>query len=211
MIYQVIASGSEGNAVFYHGEILVDCGVPFTSLKSHLYKIKIILLSHEHSDHLNLNTLTRIALERPTLRIGAGPFLAEKLKNFRNVDIYEIGKLYDYGSFQISPVKLYHDCENYGFRIFKGDHKIIHCTDTAHMKGITAKGYDLYALEHSYDEDTISEIIAEKERKGVFSYEKGAVNSHLSEQQARQFIFENAGAKYEVLRLHESSREYSKI
>ncbi len=33
----------------------------------------------------------------------------------------------------------------------------------------------------------------------------------LDEQQARQFIFNNAGEKYEVLRLHESHREYSKI
>lgn len=211
MIYKVIASGSEGNAVLYHDEILVDCGVSFASLKSILYKIKIILLSHEHGDHFNLNTITRVALERPTLRIGAGPFLADKLKNFRNVDIYQIGKMYDYGSFQVSPVKLYHDCENYGYRIFKGSHKIFHATDTAHLNGITAKGYDLYALEHNYDEDIITDIIAEKERQGVFAYEKGAINSHLSEQQARHFIFENAGEKYEVLRLHESSREYSKI
>ncbi len=212
MIYRVIASGSEGNAVSYQDDaILVDCGMPFASLKTILYSIKLILLSHEHQDHLNLNTLTRITLERPTLRIGCGPFLADRLKSFRNVDIYEIGKIYDYGCFSVSPVKLYHDCENYGFRIFKGEYKIFHATDTAHLKGITAKGYDLYSLEHNYDEDTITDIIAEKESQGRFAYEKGAVNSHLSEQQARQFVFENAGEKYEVLRLHESSREYSKF
>jgi phosphoribosyl 1,2-cyclic phosphodiesterase len=211
MTYHVLASGSDGNAVLYHDEILVDCGVPFASVRRLMYKIKIVLLTHEHGDHLNLTTLTRLALERPTLRIGAGPFLADKLKNFRNVDIYEYGQLYDYGQFSVSPVKLYHDCENYGYRIFKGSYKIFHATDTAHLNGITAKGYDLFAIEHNYDEEVIHNVIQRKQESGQFSYEKGAMNSHLSEQQARQFIFENAGEKYEVLRLHESKREYSKI
>ena len=210
-VYKIIASGSDGNSVLYNSEILVDCGVSFASLRPYLYQIKIILLTHEHGDHLNLNTLTRIAFERPTLRIGAGAFLSDKLKNFRNVDIYEIGKTYDYGSFSISPVQLYHDVPNFGYRIFKDNHKIFHATDTGHLAGISAKGYDLYAIEHSYDEDVINDIIIEKSESGQFAYERGAVNSHLSEQQARQFIFDNAGGNYEVLRLHESKREYSKI
>lgn len=210
-IYNIIASGSSGNCLIYHNSIMVDCGVSFASLRSYLYQIKIILLTHEHGDHLNLNTLTRIAFERPALRIGAGAFLADKLRNFRNVDFYEIGKTYDYGSFSVSPVQLYHDVPNFGYRIFKDGYKVFHATDTGHLAGISAKGYSLYAIEHSYDADVIGSIILEKSESGQFSYEKGAVNSHLSEQQARQFIFDNAGENYEVLRLHESKREYSKI
>lgn len=213
MNYKVIASGSDGNAVLYFNCMLVDCGVPFNAIKPYLYSIRLILISHEHGDHLNLNTLTRIAFERPALRIGAGSFLSDKLKNFRNVDLYEIGKVYDYGNYSVSPVKLYHDVPNFGYRIIskQPEYKILHATDTAHLQGIEAKNYNLYALEHSYDEDVISSIIEEKQANGFFAYEKGVVNSHLSEQQTRQFIFNNAGLEYEVLRLHESKREYSKI
>lgn len=211
MTYQLISSGSEGNAVLYHGSILVDCGVSFASLKPHLYKIQIVLLTHEHKDHFNFETLLRLCAERPTVRVGCCRWLLPLLSGIRNVDVFELGVEYDYKAFSLIPVKLYHDVENCGYKIFRRGYKIFHATDTAHLHGIEARGYDLYAIEHNYDEDVIGKIIEEKEASGHYSYEKGAVNSHLSEQQARQFIFNNAGDNYEILRLHESKREYSKI
>ena len=118
-------------------------------------------------------------------------FLADKLEGIKNVDILEAGKLYDYGAFQISPIKIWHDVPNFGYRIFKDQTKIIHCTDTAHLDGIEAKNYTHYCIEHNYDEDTVFESIAKIEAGGGFAHQKGAINSHLSEQQARDFIFKN--------------------
>lgn len=210
-MYQVIHSGSEGNAVLYHGSILVDVGVPFASIKPFIRSIQIVILTHQHHDHFSVSTLRRLCDERPTMRIGCCEWMKPLLPGFRNVDVYEIGREYNYGAFSIIPVQLFHDVPNAGYRIFKGGYKIFHATDTSHLNGIEAKGYNLYALEHSYDADVIDRIIDEKESEGRFAYEKGAVNSHLSEQQARQFIFNNAGENYEVLRLHESGREYSKV
>ena len=65
------------------------------------------------------------------------------------------------------------------------------------------KGYDLYAVEHNYDADTIDEAIAAKQAAGEYAYQKGAVNSHLSEQQASEFIYRNRSANSQTLRLHE--------
>jgi L-ascorbate metabolism protein UlaG (beta-lactamase superfamily) len=203
MVYKVLASGSTGNAVLYHNLILVDIGVPFSLVKPYLNSIQLILLTHEHHDHINWDTLKRIVFERPSMRIGCCNSWFETLQG-RNIDRYEIGKVYDYTFFSICPIKLYHDVLNCGYRIFKGDHKIIHCTDTAHLNGISAKGYDLYALEHNYNEDTVFNDIEQKEQAGEFTHQKNAIKSHLSEQQARKFIFENKGDNYEVLRLHES-------
>lgn len=205
-MYKVISSNSKGNAVLYHDSILIDCGMPFSKIKPYLHKLQLILLSHQHLDHFNIKTLKKIQFERPGLRIGCGKHMLNLLNGIRNVDVYEIGEWYDYDQFKLSPIKLYHDCTNVGYRIFKEDHKLIHATDTAHLNGIEAKNYDLYAIEFNYDEETIYDIIAEKEAKGEFAYEKGAINTHLSEQQARDFIFKNKGEKYEVLRLHESTR-----
>lgn len=204
-MYKVIATGSKGNAVLYHNSILVDCGVPFASIKPYLYDIQIILLTHSHKDHINIDTIKKICYERPTVRVGCCSWLVDVLEGVKNIDVYEIGKLYNYGSLSVSPVKLYHDVPNCGYRIFKYNAKIFHATDTAHLNGISAKDYDLYAIEHNYNEDIVFQTIAAKEARGEFAHEKGAINSHLSEQAAREFIFKNKCHTSQVLRLHETS------
>ena len=203
-MYKVIATGSTGNAVLYHDSILVDCGVPFSAIKRHIMNLQIVLLTHQHGDHININTLSRLAFERPALRVGCCEWMLPIIAGVtRNIDVYEIGVEYNYGTFQVTPVKLYHDVPNCGYRIFANGKKIFHATDTAHLDGITAKDYDLYAIEHNYDEDTILSDIEAIEAFGGFAYQKGAMNSHLSEQQAREFVYRNGKAGSETLRLHQ--------
>jgi L-ascorbate metabolism protein UlaG (beta-lactamase superfamily) len=204
-MFTVLSSGSTGNCVIYHDSIAVDMGISYKAIEPHKNNLQIVLLTHCHGDHLNLSTIKKLAFERPTLRFACGAFLVEFLEGIRNVDILEAGKVYDYGQFKVSPIHLYHDVKNFGYRIFKNDTKIIHATDTSHLEGITAKDYDLYAIEANYNEDTIFESIERKKAKGEFAYQEGAINSHLSEQQARDFIFKNRGVNSKVLRLHESS------
>lgn len=203
-MYNVIATGSTGNAIIYEKSILVDCGVSFSKIKPYINNIQLVLLTHEHKDHININTLKQMQFERPTLRIGCCEWMKEQIKGFKNIDVYEIGKLYDYTVFSISPFKLYHDVQNCGYRIFKDEVKIFHATDTSHLQGISAKEYDLYALEHNYNEDTVYDIIREQESQGKFAHQRGSINSHLSEQQARDFIFKNRKESSQILRLHES-------
>lgn len=207
-MYRVISSGSQGNAILYHDSILVDCGVPFVLIKPYIFQIQLVLLTHEHGDHFNIDTLWRLAHERPTLRIGCCKWMYDKISVLKNVDLYEVGQVYDYGKIKISPVKLYHDVPNCGYRIFRDNTRIFHATDTAHLEGISAKEYDLYAIEHNYNDETILESIAEKERQGKYAYQKASMNSHLSEQQARDFIYKNRAPHSRVLRLHESKLSY---
>ena len=42
--YQIIQTGSKGNAVLYFDEILIDVGLNFKRLEPWLKKVKIILL-----------------------------------------------------------------------------------------------------------------------------------------------------------------------
>ena len=202
-MYQIISSGSDGNAVIYCGSVLIDCGVRFNLIKPYIKDIQLILLTHEHYDHLNVSTLKKICRERPSLRVGCGDFMTQHLSEIKNVDIYDPNKMYDYKLFQISPIVLYHDVKNFGYRIFKDGKKILHATDTCHLQGIEAKNYDLYAIESNYDEETIEEDIKQAEMLGEFPYRKFAINSHLSEQQARNFFFENKGENSKLIRLHE--------
>ena len=157
-------------------------------------------------DHINISTLKKIVSERPGLRIGCGEFMLPKLQgiNPRNIDIYEAGKIYDYVQFKVSPIRLYHDVPNFGYRIFKDNHRLIHCTDTFTLKGIAAKNYDLYCIESNYDEDTVWEIIRQQEMNGKYAHQRGSINSHLSRQQCDNFFLENKGEHSQLIRLHES-------
>lgn len=208
-IAQVISSGSEGNAVIYNNAIMVDCGVSFKALEAVKRSLKIVLLTHKHSDHLKIRTLQRLQAERPTLRVACGNFLLEELPCIKNIDVLQVGKIYDYGAFKVSPVKLYHDVPNFGWRIFlPNGQKIFHATDTVHLEGISAKGYDLYAIEHNYCEEYIQEAIEEARANGEYTHAYGNINTHLSIQQARAFIEANRKESSEVLELHKSRSFY---
>lgn len=208
-IAKVISSGSEGNAVIYNNAIMVDCGVSLKALEAVKRSLKIVLLTHKHSDHLKLRTLQRLQAERPTLRVACGAFLLEELPCIKNIDVLQVGKIYDYGAFKVSPVKLYHDVPNFGWRIFlPNGQKIFHATDTVHLEGITAKGYDLYAIEHNYCEEYIQQAIEEAHAKGEYTHAYGNINTHLSIQQARAFIEANRKESSEVLELHKSRSFY---
>lgn len=206
---KVISSGSEGNAVIYNNAIMVDCGVSFKALQEVKRSLKIVLLTHKHSDHLKLRTLQRLQAERPTLRVACGDFLLEELPCIKNIDVLQVGKIYDYGAFKVSPIKLYHDVPNFGWRIFlPNGQKIFHATDTVHLEGISAKGYDLYAIEHNYCEEYIQEAIEEARANGEYTHAYGNINTHLSIQQARAFIEANRKESSEVLELHKSRSFY---
>ena len=206
---KVISSGSEGNAVIYNNAIMVDCGVSLKALEAVKRSLKIVLLTHKHSDHLKLRTLQRLQAERPTLRVACGDFLLEELPCIKNIDVLQVGKIYDYGAFKVSPVKLYHDVPNFGWRIFlPNGQKIFHATDTVHLEGITAKGYDLYAIEHNYCEEYIQQAIEEARANGEYTHAYGNINTHLSIQQARAFIEANRKESSEVLELHKSRSFY---
>lgn len=205
----LIKSGSEGNAIIYENSIMVDCGVSFKALQKAKCSLKIVLLTHQHGDHLKYKTLQKLQIERPTLRIACCEFLLENLNHLKNIDVLEIGKLYDYGGFKISPVKLYHDVPNVGWRIFfNNGQKVFHATDTAHLQGITAKNYDLYAIEHNYCEIYIQEAIQKAKENGEYTHAYGNINTHLSIQQAKAFIEENKKENSQVLELHKSKSFY---
>ena len=206
---QVISSGSEGNAVIYNNAIMVDCGVSLKALQEVKRSLKIVLLTHKHGDHLKIRTLQRLQAERPALRIACGNFLLEELPCIKNIDVLQVGKIYDYGAFKVSPVKLYHDVPNFGWRIFlPNGQKIFHATDTVHLEGISAKGYDLYAIEHNYCEEYIQEAIEEARANGEYTHAYGSIKTHLSIQQARAFIEANRKESSEVLELHKSRSFY---
>ena len=203
-MYNVIATGSTGNSVLYFNSILIDIGIPYSRLKPYVKDIQIVLTTHAHGDHLNIKTLQRLQKEHPSLRIGCGEWMLPYLEGITNVDVYEIGKLYDYGQFKISPFKLYHDVPQVGYRLFKDETKIFHATDTKTLEGVTAHGYDLYCIEANYSEPIAQQMIEQAREKGEFTHIIGSINSHLSEEQCNDFYYKNKSDHSKLIRLHET-------
>lgn len=206
MKYKIISSGSEGNCVVINDCIAIDIGVSFKALQSVYKTLKIVLLTHIHGDHFNTTTIKTLSRERPTLRFGCGTWLVKSLIDCGvsrlNIDVYEAGKIYDYTAFRVSPVILYHDVKNYGYRLYKGGERAIYATDTSHLQGITAKNYDLYLIEANYDEEELQERIRLKQGTGEYIYENRVINTHLSKDQADAFLLENMSEDSEYVYLH---------
>lgn len=206
MNYNIISTGSQGNAVVVDDIILIDCGVSFKALKDVYKELQIVLLTHIHTDHFKRSTIKRLAKERPALRFGCCEWLANELVeagvSWRNIDVFEIGKVYDYEAFKVSPVKLYHNVPNCGYRLFTNGEKGIYATDTGHLQGITAKGYDLYMIEANYTDEDLQERINAKLEAGEYCYELNVANRHLSHEQASEWLMDNMNEKSEYVFLH---------
>ena len=211
--YEVIATGSKGNAVLLNNEILVDIGVPFKSISSHFKHVKIVLFTHAHNDHFNRPTVKKMAFERPTLRWGIPPWLvAEAVAcgvNKKSIDVLEMNACMSYGGFTVQPMPLIHNVPNCGYKIyFRGGGSVFYATDTNSLEGIEAKGYSLYLVEANYTEEEILERIRTKQDEGKYCHEWDVLKYHLSEQKALDWIYQNAGpdSEYILLHRHEESR-----
>lgn len=207
MNYKIISSCSTGNATVLRDIVLIDCGVSFKRLEQYYKNLKLVLLTHIHTDHFKKETIKRLAQERPTLRFACCEWLLDPLLEcgvFRkNIDVLQIGTKYNYKLFRVIPIKLYHDVPQCGYRVFFDDFKIIYATDTKTLEGISAKNYDLYLIEANYDEDEILERIKNKQQLCQYVYEFRAKDNHLSKQQASEFLLNNMGENSEYVFMHE--------
>lgn len=60
MNYNILASSSKGNCTIINDFIAIDMGIPFSQLKPYYKKLKIIFITHKHSDHFNKSTVKEL-------------------------------------------------------------------------------------------------------------------------------------------------------
>lgn len=219
MTYDILATGSSGNAVVINGEILIDIGVPLKKLRGSGYikNLKLVLLTHEHGDHFNAATVRALHKERPTLRWCCCEWMVSHLieagVDERSIDFTrptepgESSRALIYNNFAIvDPVHLSHDVPNCGWIILQNHERLFYATDTGTLDGIEAKNYDLYLIEANHTQAEIEARIAEKLAQGEFVYEYRAARNHLSQEQALDWLAENAGPNSRYLFLHQHRR-----
>lgn len=210
--YNIISTGSSGNAVVVKKMILIDCGVPFKALEEVYCELSLVLLTHIHGDHFNRATIRRLTSERPLLRFGCGEWLAAPLLecgvSAEQIDVYQFDRRYAYQPFELQIVPLVHNVPNCGYKIrFADGSKMIYATDTNNLNGIEAVGYDLYMIEANFDEDEIKARIEQKKMEGQYAYELQAMRNHLSKAKCDDFIYRNIknNGVYIYMHQHEQS------
>lgn len=165
-------SGSSGNSLLVETEntkVLIDAGVSSKKIEHALSGLNIapssingILITHEHSDHVQgLGTFAKkydlpVFVNQKTL--DAMPKQKEKIleKNIKNIKIEE---KFEIGDLQIKPFSIPHDAANpCGFNISKDDKKISIATDIGHMTNGILKNLEdsiFVLLESNYDPEVL--------------------------------------------------------
>ncbi len=211
--YNIISTGSKGNAVIINDIVMIDCGVSFKALKDYYKALKLVLLTHIHSDHFNSTTIRRLAAERPMLRFGCGRWLVDSLVkcgvNKANIDILESRKMYVYGPVSVVPELLVHNVPNQGYKVHFGTKRMFYATDTNNLDGISAYDYDLLLIEANYTDAEIKERIAEKKLNDEYAYEIAVTKNHLSKEKCDAWIAKNATDKtvYAYMHCHVDKEE----
>lgn len=223
MNYEIIATGSTGNAVLINSCILIDCGVSWKRLQPYAKQIKLVLLTHVHSDHFKPATVRALHRERPAVRWACcewmvGP-LVEAGVDKRAIDVVspyhkDHAMLYK-GIAVVSPEFIPHNAPNCAWNICvshdgKTFEDIFYATDTSSLDGVDAPNYALYMIEANHTRAEIEDRIAAKQDAGEYAYEIEAARNHLSREQAEEWLAQNAGpdSKYVFLHQHQDHKRH---
>ena len=131
----------------------------------------------------------------------------------RSIDVYCAaagGRCSMYDIFAVKPVELVHDVPNCGYKLFlfdKTGSKLFYATDTGTLDHIEAKDYDYYLIEANHTQAEIEARIAEKQSRGEFAYEVRAARNHLSQEQALDWLAQNAGPNSQYVFLHQHKED----
>lgn len=214
--YEVIQSGSSGNAVLINGVILIDCGVSYKKLTPYVRNLKLVLLTHAHSDHFKPRTAAALHRERPALRWGCCDWMVAPLIKAgvqpRKIDLLPLDRRVSYHSFcGIEAFEVPHNVRNCGYKLYLrhdgNTESLFYCTDCSTLAGVEAKGFDLYMIEENRTEAEFDAAIAAKRAAGQFAYEEAARRNHMTREQAEAWLVLNADSHSRYVPLHQHHME----
>ena len=207
MTFEILGTGSAGNAVILNNIVLVDCGLPWKRIRPYAPEFRLVLLTHVHQDHFSPAAVRALANERPALRWGCCEWMVVPLLEAgvdkRRIDVYEVGETASYSaSLSVTPVYLVHNVPNCGYKLTMNGERIFYATDTGTLDGIQAPNFDWYFVEANHTKEDLEARIKAKKSAGEYAYEYEAKRNHLSQEQAENWLYQQMGPKSKYVFLH---------
>lgn len=202
--YEIIQSGSKGNCVVV-GDMMFDCGVPFSKIRKKLYEVKYLVITHVHSDHLNEKTYQTIIKEFPRIKTVANWHV-----NYKVPVNHVVGSetVLEFKDRTIRAFDGVHDVPTSGFMVRNKNETFIYATDTNTLENAPKVKYDYFFIESNHDEGKIEQIRASSKKLYGYDAWKGAMR-HLSTQKSKAFYYTyRRGPKSVWIELHKSERFY---
>ena len=155
-----------------------------------------------------------ITYNKPTIKIITGSFeVANILINQckvskKNIYLLKPQKWYDIGMCKIKLDELVHDTPNYALHINYKNKKILYVVDTNSVKHIKAKDYDLFLIEANYKKEILEKHKQEKNENDEYNHLYRVENTHLSYEEANDFLIENMKSDSQFEYIHQSSYNF---
>lgn len=182
---------------------MVDCGLSFKVMKEHLFGVKVLLLTHIHSDHIKPSTLKNIRKFFPKIQVVGNYEVAQK---FEVDHICNAGFPIEVKGLTFTPFLALHDVVCYGYVWNELDKDVIYCTDTCSLENAPDIKYDFLFLEANYDPVKLKYLLENSKFK--YDVQSGA-HRHLSTTECKRFYFTHRRDKTsELIELHKSNRFY---
>ncbi len=196
----LLGSGSKGNSTYIESRgkaIIIDQGFSFVEMKKRLEsrgldekKIKGILLTHEHGDHIMGVGITARKLDIPVYATS-GTFNGKK-KIFNGSEILVTinrGEEFEVGPFEILPFSVSHDAADpVQFCVHSGKKKIALATDLGFVSTLVRhclRDSDIVVIESNHDLEML--------KNGAYPWNlKRRIMSrtgHLSNRNAAEILF----------------------
>lgn len=220
MKYEIISSGSVGNAVkltFPNGiKMMIDLGLSFKLLKPHLGDCQLVFISHIHGDHLNMGAYNQLRKNFPWIKVIGCAEVNEKViaKKKQPLDyVVQNGSTLDVNGTHLVFLDAPHEVENLGIIGECNGQRFLYSTDL--MTTVAFETYldehdfklDLLLLEANYDPSVIGFMETLKLHSGYDIYGNGSYR-HLSTRANAEFANKYLKDDGKTVHLHISSTYY---
>ena len=197
--YCPLGSGSKGNAIYIgtgQTKILIDAGLSGRAIKLRLAEINVdiseidaILITHEHSDHIQGLPVLALKLGIPVFaNAETAKGIANGLRDCPRFKIFTTGDTFEFGDFEIHPFSIQHDTlDPVAFIIRTGSLKLGFCADLGFVSTLVKKqleGCDYLYIEANHDPD----MVRASPRPMVYKQRVLSRSGHLSNSECGQLL-----------------------
>lgn len=213
-----LASGSKGNCVYLgtpNTKILIDAGISAKAVKNKLEEIQVdladidaILITHEHSDHIQGLRVLAFKYGIPVFANSeTAKGIVEYFHECPKFKIFSTGETFEFGDLEIHPFSIQHDTSDpVAFTIRLDNLKLGFCTDLGFVTTLVQnqlRECDYLYLESNHQPS----MVHASARPMIYKQRVLSRNGHLSNEACGQLLSQVAHANLKHVHLAHLSSE----